>query len=65
MKLWVNECMRVFFDRLIDEHDREWFFNVVLENLNRNFKMSPEKDELFPNLKFGDLLKLDQFNCTN
>ena len=59
MKLWVNETFRVFYDRLINEDDRAWYKNLIIDLLGRNFKMSPEKDDLFDNLRFGDLLKLD------
>lgn len=59
MRLWVNECMRVFYDRLINDEDRAWFKNFIVELIAKNFKMSPEKEELFSVLKFGDLLKLE------
>lgn len=32
---------------------------VIGELLSKNFKMSPDKDELLEKLRFGDLLKLD------
>lgn len=59
MRLWVNESMRVFYDRLINDEDRAWFRSFVVELIAKNFKMSPDKDELFAVLKFGDLLKLE------
>ena len=59
MRLWVNECTRVFYDRLINDEDRAWFKNIICELLAKNFKMAPEKEELFEKLKFGDLLKLE------
>lgn len=59
MRLWVNECFRVFYDRLINDEDRSWFRDLIVELINKNFKASPDKDELFAKLKFGDLLKLD------
>lgn len=37
-KLWVNECFRVFYDRLINEEDRQWFKDIIIELLGRNFK---------------------------
>ena len=58
MRLFVNEAFRVFYDRLINEGDRKWFKDLVVELLSRNFKMSPDRDELFASLRFGDLLKL-------
>jgi len=58
-RLWVNEAARVFYDRLIDDGDRTWFKNLACELLQRNFKWNPDKEELFTNLRFGDLLRLD------
>ena len=60
-KLWVHEVCRVFQDRLINDEDRDWFVEQVMDNLSRNFKNSLEKDELFGEEKvmFSDVLKLD------
>ena len=30
-KLWIHEVSRVFHDRLINDNDRDWFYNKVLE----------------------------------
>ncbi|XP_013163033.1 PREDICTED: dynein heavy chain 12, axonemal [Papilio xuthus] len=35
-RVWVHEIMRVFYDRLVDETDRTWFFNL-LKNSTRDF----------------------------
>lgn len=59
MRLWVNESFRVFYDRLINTEDQNWMKELIGELLSKNFKMSPDKDELFEKLRFGDLLKLD------
>lgn len=59
MRLWVNESFRVFYDRLINDEDRGWYKNLVMDLISKNFKMAPEKDELFAGLKFGDILKLE------
>ena len=58
MRLWVNECCRVFHDRLINTDDTNWFKDLTMDLISKNFKQSAEKDELFANLRFGDLLKL-------
>ena len=59
MRLWTNESMRVFYDRLINDEDRVWLKNLMMDLIAKNFKMAPEKDQLFDVLKFGDLLKLE------
>mmetsp|Transcript_20676 Transcript_20676/g.31602 ORF Transcript_20676/g.31602 Transcript_20676/m.31602 type:complete len:1097 (+) Transcript_20676:1528-4818(+) len=59
MKLWVNESFRVFYDRLINDEDRTWFKDLILELISKNFKLSCDKETIFDELKFGDLLKLD------
>lgn len=60
-RLWVNEVSRVFKDRLIDEHDRDWFDENVTELVNSQFRIRVEKSELFSEtpIMWGDLLKLD------
>lgn len=60
-KLWLNECSRVFMDRLINDEDREWFMEQSMDMMSKNFKNALDKEELFVTnkLKFGDLLKLD------
>ncbi|XP_017772772.1 PREDICTED: dynein heavy chain 2, axonemal [Nicrophorus vespilloides] len=40
LKLWIHECIRVFYDRLIDEKDREWFLNQLNEQLGRHFELT-------------------------
>jgi dynein heavy chain len=46
---------------LINDEDKSWFTALIMELLNRNFRMNFEFEELFVNEKvmFGDLLKLD------
>jgi len=46
-RLWANECMRVFYDRLINDADRQWFKDLTMDLLSKNFKIAPEKDEFF------------------
>lgn len=38
IKIWVHETMRVFYDRLVDETDRSWFFTKLTENVKEFFK---------------------------
>lgn len=46
--MWVHEIMRVFYDRLIDDNDREWLFNEIRLNVNTNFQEN--FDLIFNNL---------------
>ena len=36
-RLWVHEVYRVFYDRLVNEQDRETFFEIVKVLLRKNF----------------------------
>lgn len=38
IRLWANECLRVFYDRLINDSDRDWFCNLLAEMLEKYFK---------------------------
>lgn len=40
--------MRVFYDRLTDDNDREWLFNEIRSNVNTNFQET--FDVVFNNL---------------
>ncbi|CAH1783204.1 unnamed protein product, partial [Owenia fusiformis] len=57
MRLWVHEIYRVFYDRLVDEPDRETFFNMVKTALEVNFKEKP--NNLFAHLRKGDDMVCD------
>ncbi|XP_021930622.1 dynein heavy chain 12, axonemal isoform X3 [Zootermopsis nevadensis] len=38
VKLWVHEVLRVFYDRLTDERDRQWFYRKLCDCVQENFK---------------------------
>ncbi|KAF3707583.1 Dynein heavy chain 3, axonemal Axonemal beta dynein heavy chain 3 [Channa argus] len=66
IRLWIHEVYRVFYDRLIDNEDKEIFFSIVKERTSNFFKQSVEKllshltpdgkvvDESIRSLFFGD-----------
>jgi dynein heavy chain len=60
-RLWINESMRVFHDRLINNDDKKWFTSLIMELCTKNFRMNVEYEEVFVKEKimFGDLLKLE------
>ncbi|KAK7101384.1 hypothetical protein V1264_019771 [Littorina saxatilis] len=51
VRLWVHEVMRVFYDRLTDDLDREWLFKTVSELTREHFKDS--FDTIFEHLANG------------
>ncbi|XP_034748215.1 dynein heavy chain 3, axonemal isoform X1 [Etheostoma cragini] len=71
IRLWIHEVYRVFYDRLIDNEDRETFFGIVKERTSNFFKLNVEKllshlspdgnvvDESIRSLLFGDYGKPD------
>jgi dynein heavy chain len=38
VRLWQHEVYRVFYDRLIDDEDREWLFKKTKEVVRNNFR---------------------------
>ncbi|KAL4617872.1 dynein heavy chain 3, axonemal [Arapaima gigas] len=71
IRLWIHEVYRVFYDRLIDDADREQFFGIVKERTSGFFRQPFDKllnhltqsgnvtDETIRNLFFGDYAKPD------
>ncbi|XP_073915702.1 dynein axonemal heavy chain 3 isoform X2 [Castor canadensis] len=69
IRLWIHEVYRVFYDRLIDQEDRQVFFNMVKETTSNCFKQTLEKvlihlspdgkiaDDNIRSLFFGDFFK--------
>ena len=60
-RLWIHEITRVFHDRLIDEKDRDWFYNLTTELLNKHFRGKYDKKELFEDkvIMFSDVFTID------
>ncbi|ELK12135.1 Dynein heavy chain 3, axonemal [Pteropus alecto] len=73
MRLWIHEIYRVFYDRLIDDEDRQVFFTMMKETTSSCFKQTVEKilihlsptgkivDDNIRSLFFGDYLKPDSY----
>ncbi|XP_076366412.1 dynein axonemal heavy chain 3-like isoform X2 [Tachypleus tridentatus] len=71
LRLWVHEVYRVFYDRLIDDSDRQTFFTIVKDTTQSCFKQNLDKvlshltpsgklkDEHIRNLFFGDYMHPD------
>lgn len=43
IRLWVHEVYRVFSDRLIEDKDKEAFFNIVKERTRTFFQKSMDE----------------------
>ena len=46
VQLWVHEASRIFYDRLADTKDRNWFLEKVQENIKNNLEFEWETDML-------------------
>jgi dynein heavy chain len=59
-KLWAHEVMRVFHDRLIDDADRGYFTEVIVDFVKAGFKLPWSRDDLFVHDKvvFGDYTRM-------
>ncbi|GIY63283.1 dynein heavy chain 3, axonemal [Caerostris darwini] len=71
VRLWIHEVYRVFYDRLIDDADRDAFFEMVSSTVNEQFKQPMNKflthlttetlnDSDIRNLFFGDYMLPDE-----
>lgn len=37
-RLWIHEIFRVYYDRLVDNEDRKWFFNLTKKTVESQFR---------------------------
>uniref|UniRef100_A0A8D2PY76 Dynein axonemal heavy chain 12 n=1 Tax=Zosterops lateralis melanops TaxID=1220523 RepID=A0A8D2PY76_ZOSLA len=51
IRLFVHEVFRVFYDRLVEDDDRAWLFNLVKDIVKEHFKEA--FDRVFAHLKEG------------
>merc|ERR1719440_1172553 len=58
-RLWIHECQRVFYDRLINRDDQEWFENLMAELATRHLGHTETKEDMFEKgvIIFADFLK--------
>ena len=48
-KLWVHENCRVYFDRLINEDDRQWLLNQIILIMQGTLRFDSNYDDMFKN----------------
>ncbi|UPR05068.1 heavy chain of dynein [Chloropicon primus] len=74
IRLWGHEILRVFYDRLVDDNDRDWFIGFLREVVAKDFSVN--LDELFEHIAndgkvdqeslrncfFGDYMTSDDFD---
>lgn len=60
VKLWVHEVYRVFYDRLVMDEDRDWFFSKIKEVTKTHFDL--EFDTLFKDLDITGAGTITDFN---
>ncbi len=71
IRLWVHEVYRVYYDRLVDDKDRLWLFDLMQKMVKQHFKDdfqnvfkhlssgSKVTDDNMRSLLFGDYIKPD------
>jgi len=59
IRLWIHEVLRVFYDRLVDDKDRNWMIDYLRKMSKEYFKK--DFDHLFDNLLGGGVDKITQF----
>ncbi|KAJ3275318.1 Dynein heavy chain 1, axonemal [Terramyces sp. JEL0728] len=56
IRLWAHECMRVFQDRLVDNTDKAWFKNLVIESMSSKLALDWSEVVTTEPLFYGDYL---------
>uniref|UniRef100_A0A663MAG9 Dynein axonemal heavy chain 12 n=1 Tax=Athene cunicularia TaxID=194338 RepID=A0A663MAG9_ATHCN len=54
IRLFVHEVFRVFYDRLVEDNDRAWLFNLMKDIVKEHFKEITEEN--MKSLFFGDYM---------
>ncbi|KAJ3098250.1 Dynein heavy chain 3, axonemal [Phlyctochytrium planicorne] len=61
IRLWCHEAYRVFYDRLVDDSDRHWFFDNMRDLISRQFG-GTKFDDLFSHLDSNKDGRVDDDN---
>lgn len=62
IRLFVHEVFRIYYDRLVDDKDRAWLYQLMSGILRDHFKASFE--QLFDHLKQGSKVSYDPVGFT-
>lgn len=57
IRLFVHEVFRVYYDRLVDDKDRAWLYQLMNSIVKHHFKES--FDQVFDHLKQGNKVRWD------
>jgi len=62
VRLWTHETTRIYHDRLINDEDREWFYQTMTELINIHFRLRWEKDEIFNvnQIHYTDIMNIQE-----
>ncbi|EFJ31602.1 hypothetical protein SELMODRAFT_86461 [Selaginella moellendorffii] len=55
VRLWVHECLRVFYDRLICDEDRDWFVKYVQNRIESRLQL--KCDYVFGNYDYANSIR--------
>ena len=59
-RLWIHECQRIFYDRMINEEDQKWFLKQMAELSQRFLGQSVDEEALSTKpITFADFMKPD------
>ena len=61
VKMWIHETSKVFYDRLINQQDKDWLSDILLKMIPQYFKLTYTKEELFGEVPilYADFMKGD------
>lgn len=57
IRCWVHETCRVFCDRLVDDEDRKWFYEVLNNQTKKTFDITFSDIREISSLIFADFVE--------